>query len=177
MAENALDSSSPHNYKWRTSGRNRSSLRLSHQLASTTCHPLGPSLVQNDDPHPYPHRRDPKGENELFASIECVIADDNGGAGGAQIRDVLRATFKSGVTRPLAWRKHQLYQVARLAQNEADAVCEALTKDFSKPRVEVLMTEIGPIVERATKSAEQLDEWAASEHPEVPDWQKGWKPT
>ncbi|KAN0079816.1 Aldehyde/histidinol dehydrogenase [Tylopilus felleus] len=94
-----------------------------------------------------------------------------------KIRDVLRATFKSGVTRPLAWRKHQLYQVARLAQNEADAVCEALTKDFSKPRVEVLMTEIGPIVERATKSAEQLDEWAASEHPEVPDWQKGWKPT
>ena len=94
-----------------------------------------------------------------------------------QIRDTLRATFKTGLTRPLAWRKHQLYQIARLAQNEADAVCDALAKDLSKPRVEVLMAEVGPVVERALKSAEQLDTWAAPEYPEVPDWQKGWKPT
>ncbi|KAF8549820.1 aldehyde dehydrogenase [Imleria badia] len=94
-----------------------------------------------------------------------------------KIRETLRATFKAGVTRPLAWRKHQLYQLARFAQNEADAICDALAKDLSKPRVEVLMTEVGAIVERATKSAEQLDAWAAAEHPDVPDWQKGWKPT
>jgi len=96
---------------------------------------------------------------------------------GAQIRETLVATFKVGVTRPLAWRKHQLYQLARLAQNEADAICDALAKDFSKPKVEVLLAEVGTIVERATKSAEQLDAWAAPEYPEVPDWQKGWKPT
>lgn len=96
---------------------------------------------------------------------------------GAQIRETLRATFKAGVTRPLAWRKHQLYQLARLAQNEADVICDALAKDLAKPRVEVLMGEVGAIVERATKSADQLDVWAAAEHPEVPDWQKGWKPT
>ncbi|KAI9459378.1 aldehyde dehydrogenase [Boletus coccyginus] len=96
---------------------------------------------------------------------------------GAQIRETLVATFKAGVTRPLAWRKHQLYQLARLAQNEADAICDALAKDLSKPKMEVLLTEVGPIVERALKSAEQLDAWAAPEYPEVPDFQKEWKPT
>lgn len=96
---------------------------------------------------------------------------------GAQIRETLVATFKAGVTRPLAWRKHQLYQLARLAQNEADAICDALAKDLSKPKMEALLTEVGPIVERALKSAEQLDAWAAPEYPEVPDFQKGWKPT
>ncbi|KAF8438329.1 aldehyde dehydrogenase [Boletus edulis BED1] len=94
-----------------------------------------------------------------------------------KIRETLRATFKAGVTRPLEWRKHQLYQLARLAQNEADAICDALNKDLSKPRLEVLRTEVGNIVERATKSAQKLDVWAAPEHPDVPDWQKGWKPT
>jgi len=95
----------------------------------------------------------------------------------SKIRETLRATFKAGVTRPLAWRKHQLYQLARLAQNEADVICDALAEDLSKPRVEVLMGEVGAIVERATKSASLLDTWAAAEYPEVPDWQKGWKPT
>ncbi|KAF9235408.1 aldehyde dehydrogenase [Melanogaster broomeanus] len=95
----------------------------------------------------------------------------------AKIRDALRATFKSGVTRPVAWRKHQLYQLARMAQNEAEAFCDALAKDLSKPRVEVMAAEVGPVVERALKSAEQLEEWARPECPEVPGWQKGWKPT
>ncbi|KAG8215120.1 Aldehyde/histidinol dehydrogenase [Butyriboletus roseoflavus] len=122
-------------------------------------------------------------------TVKLVIADKNWVPGaqsddGAStskhsswIRETLQATFKTGVTRPLAWRKHQLYQLARLVQDETDAICGALAKDLSKPRVEVLFAEIGAIVERATKSAEQLDTWAKPEHPEVPDWQKGWKPT
>ncbi|KAF9228241.1 aldehyde dehydrogenase [Gyrodon lividus] len=94
-----------------------------------------------------------------------------------KIRDALRATFQSGVTRPIAWRKHQLYQLARMAQNEAEAFCDALAKDLSKPRLEVLVGEVGGVVERAVKSAEQVEEWAKPEHPEVPEWKKGWKPT
>jgi len=93
-----------------------------------------------------------------------------------QIRDDLRATFRSGVTRPLEWRKQQLYQLARLAQNEANAICDALAHDFTKPRFEV-MGEAASVVERALSSAEQLEEWAKPEQPDVPESQKGWKPT
>jgi aldehyde dehydrogenase (NAD+) len=94
-----------------------------------------------------------------------------------KIRDALRAAFKSGVTRSIAWRKHQLYQLARMAQNETEAFCGALAKDLSKPRVEILAGELGTVIQRAIKSAEQVEEWARTEHPEVPAKQKGWKPT
>lgn len=94
-----------------------------------------------------------------------------------KIRDALRATFRSGVTRPIAWRQHQLYQLARMAQNERELICDALQKDLGKPKTEVLMAEVGSIIERAVKSAELLPEWAKTEYPEVADWQKPWKPT
>ncbi|KIK37351.1 hypothetical protein CY34DRAFT_810427 [Suillus luteus UH-Slu-Lm8-n1] len=94
-----------------------------------------------------------------------------------QIRDALRATFRSGLTRPIAWRQHQLYQIARMAQNERELICDALKKDLGKPKTEVLMNEIGSTIDIAVKSAQRLPEWAKTEHPEVADWQKPWKPT
>ena len=93
-----------------------------------------------------------------------------------QIRDELRTTFRSGVTRPLEWRKNQLYQLARLVQNEADAICDALFRDFAKPRFEV-MGEIRRSIERILISAEKLGEWNKPEQPDVPESQKSSKPT
>ncbi|KAG1721175.1 uncharacterized protein EDB91DRAFT_301128 [Suillus paluster] len=93
------------------------------------------------------------------------------------IRDALRAMFRSGLTRPIAWRQHQLYQLAHMAQNEQELICGALHKDLGKPKTEVLMAEVGALIQIAVKSAEQLPEWAKTEYPEVPDWQKSWKPT
>ena len=93
-----------------------------------------------------------------------------------QIRDELRATFRSGVTRPLEWRKHQLHQLVRLAQNEANAICDALALDFAKPRFEV-MGEVMMTVERTLISVEQLEEWNKPEQPDIPESQKSWKPT
>ncbi|KAI6110138.1 aldehyde dehydrogenase [Pisolithus sp. B1] len=94
-----------------------------------------------------------------------------------KIRDDLRATFKTGVTRSFEWRKRQLYQLARMAQNEAEAVCDAMTRDFGKPRFEVIVAELSAVVRIALKSAEKLEEWARPEQPDVPDSQRNWKPT
>ncbi|KAG2344156.1 aldehyde dehydrogenase [Suillus weaverae] len=94
-----------------------------------------------------------------------------------KVRDALRATFRSGLTRPITWRQHQLYQLARMAQNERELICDALKKDLGKPKTEVLMAEVGSVIERAVKSAEHLPEWAKTEYPKVADWQKSWKPT
>ena len=95
----------------------------------------------------------------------------------AQIRDELRATFNSGVTRPLEWRKHQIYQVARLAQNEANAICDALARDYAKPRFEVMAVEIGSVIKRALDNVAELEEWTKPEQPDVPESQKSWNPT
>ncbi|KAG6332317.1 hypothetical protein ID866_6770, partial [Astraeus odoratus] len=94
-----------------------------------------------------------------------------------QIRDDLRVTFKSGVTRSLEWRRRQLHQLARLAQNEADAIAEAIARDFAKPRFEVVVMEAGWIVQCALQNAEKLEEWAKPEEPTVQESQKRWKPT
>ena len=51
----------------------------------------------------------------------------------------LRATFATGVTRPLAWRRNQLERmIALLEDNEAE-VLAALAADLGKPRAEGFM--------------------------------------
>ncbi|KAI6046580.1 aldehyde dehydrogenase [Pisolithus marmoratus] len=94
-----------------------------------------------------------------------------------RIRNELRSTFKTELTRSLEWRKRQLYQLARLAQNEAEAICDALARDFAKPRFEVIVAELAGVVNFALKSAEKLEEWTQPEQPDVPNFQRSWKPT
>ncbi|KAG1733845.1 hypothetical protein EDB19DRAFT_1614688, partial [Suillus lakei] len=76
-----------------------------------------------------------------------------------KIRDALRVTFRSGLTRPIAWCQHQLYQLARMAQNVRELICDALKKDLGKPKTMVLMSEVGNIIKGAVKSAEWLPIW------------------
>ncbi|RDB17524.1 Aldehyde dehydrogenase family 3 member B1 [Hypsizygus marmoreus] len=94
-----------------------------------------------------------------------------------KIRDSLRATFRKGVPRPLAWRRHQLLQLARMMQENSDAFVEALAADLGRPKLESLVAEVCVVIDRAMICAEKLDEWTKPEKVEVPDWQKSWSPT
>lgn len=94
-----------------------------------------------------------------------------------KIRDTLKDTFRKGVLRPLEWRKQQLLQLARLAQDNADTLAEAISEDMGKPKVETFAVEVAAIIERCLKSAKNLEEWAKPEIVQVPDWQKPWTPT
>ncbi|PPR01941.1 hypothetical protein CVT24_001299 [Panaeolus cyanescens] len=92
-----------------------------------------------------------------------------------KILNELRTTFQSGKTRPLEWRKQQLRQLARFAQENVEPIAECLRLDLGKPRLEVLVGEIAPIVQRCLHVADNLDEWAKPEVAPVHDWQAGWK--
>ncbi|KAH8813620.1 aldehyde dehydrogenase [Flagelloscypha sp. PMI_526] len=95
-----------------------------------------------------------------------------------QIRLDLRKTFASGKTRSLEWRKHQLYQLARMVQDNADEFADAIFRDLGKPKQEVFLAETGPIIERCLIAAEKLESWAApTKLDDVPDWQKAWNST
>lgn len=89
----------------------------------------------------------------------------------------MKETFRSGITRPLEWRREQLYQLARLAKDNSDALAESLLQDLGKPKLETLFAEVSPIVSRSVTSAEKLDEWSKPELVDVPDFQKPWTPT
>ncbi|KAF5376651.1 hypothetical protein D9615_007812 [Tricholomella constricta] len=95
----------------------------------------------------------------------------------AQIHATLRTTFRKGVTRPLAWRRHQLLQLALMMQENVDAFADSLEADLGKPRMEAIATEVGVIYERATICAQNLEEWTKPQAVEVPEWQQSWSPT
>lgn len=95
-----------------------------------------------------------------------------------QIRAALKTTFASGRTKSIPWRQQQLLQLARLAQENVEAITEAIYQDLGKPRLEVFLAEVGPIVERSVICAKKVTEWAKDEDKssEVEDWMKTWRP-
>ncbi|OBZ77611.1 Aldehyde dehydrogenase family 3 member B1 [Grifola frondosa] len=89
----------------------------------------------------------------------------------------LLKTFQSGKTRPLAYRRHQLLQLARLARDNAPALEAALFADLNKPRFESTLHEVTVITNNALGAAEHLEEWAKPEKPEVAAWRSTWDTT
>ena len=71
----------------------------------------------------------------------------------------LRATYRSGVTRPLAWRRRQLRQLARmLEENEAEFL-DALRTDLGKPPVEGFITDIAFVLSEVESMIKHLARW------------------
>ena len=71
----------------------------------------------------------------------------------------LRATYNSGHTRPLAWRKHQLEQMIKmLDENEAEFLA-ALKTDLGKPTVEGFITDIAFITGEIKLMLKNLKKW------------------
>ncbi|KAJ3811215.1 aldehyde dehydrogenase [Lentinula aff. lateritia] len=97
-----------------------------------------------------------------------------------KINASLRATFTTRKTFSLAWRQHQLLQIARMLQENHKAIADAIYADLGKPAFEVYMTELNLMLDRAIISAKRVPEWAAvkdlENHPDLPAHQKGWKP-
>ncbi|KAF6765588.1 Aldehyde/histidinol dehydrogenase [Ephemerocybe angulata] len=80
----------------------------------------------------------------------------------------------------LPYRQHQLLQLARLVQENADALCQSLWIDEGKPRQEVVMAEIGAVIGRALKGAKDLESWVGGgaeigEDVKLEGWQEAWK--
>ena len=95
----------------------------------------------------------------------------------SQIHHRLRATYKSGATRSLAYRRKQLLQLARLVQENVTALEDAELHDLGKPRMEVSMIELTTIVQACLHAAEHLEEWAKPEKPVVEEWRSSWDTT
>lgn len=54
----------------------------------------------------------------------------------SQVYDTLKASFASGKTKPIAFRKQQLSQVAYLVKDNADALAAALSADLGRAELE-----------------------------------------
>ncbi|TFK33492.1 Aldehyde/histidinol dehydrogenase [Crucibulum laeve] len=111
-----------------------------------------------------------------------------------KIHASLYATFRSHLTIPIAFRIHQLHQLARMAQENAPLFAKAVYLDLGRPEQEAYMAEIGPIVQRSLICARDVREWVGVREDEeggegggekvyghsledrVQEWQRSWKP-
>ena len=80
----------------------------------------------------------------------------------------LRATFASGRTRDVAWRKEQLRALRRLlTEREADLL-DALRIDLGKPAIEAFLTEIAFVRAEIDDTLKHLDRWVRPERVGIP---------
>lgn len=71
----------------------------------------------------------------------------------------LRATFDSGKTRPLAWRREQLQALLRFCKEQAEPLAEALAADLGKPTLEAYAADIGQVPNEAKLALKNLARW------------------
>ncbi|MDE0884921.1 MAG: aldehyde dehydrogenase family protein [Myxococcota bacterium] len=75
----------------------------------------------------------------------------------------LRASFESGKTRPLSWRRAQLEALLRLVEENDDALVAALQADLGKPELEARAADIGQVTIEAKLALKNLKKWTRAE--------------
>ncbi|MER3452797.1 MAG: aldehyde dehydrogenase family protein [Acidimicrobiia bacterium] len=80
----------------------------------------------------------------------------------------LRATFASGLTRPLAWRLEQLDAIVRLLRERETELLDALHADLGKPPIEGWASDIGFVVSQVHHMRRNLSRWLAQERVFLP---------
>ena len=77
----------------------------------------------------------------------------------AGLADGLRLVHRRGVTRPLAWRTHQLQQLLLLVQENEAALLDALNRDLGRPRFEGWVAELGILTSELQHTLKHLKGW------------------
>lgn len=68
--------------------------------------------------------------------------------------------FKSGVTRPIQYRKDLLEKFSAVIKNHEAEIIDALKRDLNKSEMETYATEIGILLEEIRFVLKNIDEWA-----------------
>lgn len=79
----------------------------------------------------------------------------------------LQATFASGKTKEIAWRKWQLKQIWWLVDDNEALIREALTKDMNRHPFETPFTEIDNVKTDVLEHLKNIDKWTADQKPDA----------
>ena len=71
----------------------------------------------------------------------------------------LRATYDSGTTRPLEWRRRQLLQIVKMLEENEEEFQQALAADLGKPRAEGYLTDIAFVISEIHLMLKNLKKW------------------
>ncbi len=82
--------------------------------------------------------------------------------------DTVRATFDSGRTRPLEWRRNQLEQMIAMLEENEQRFLEALHADLGKPAIEGFITDIAFVTGEIRSMVKHLRAWNRPERVGTP---------
>ncbi|CAG8621180.1 11938_t:CDS:2 [Ambispora gerdemannii] len=85
-----------------------------------------------------------------------------------QIIQQLRTSFSEQLTKPIEYRKSQIHQLYKLVHENEEPIIQALVKDLSKPKSEILTGELFVIKQEITEIVNNLDEWVKPEKVTLP---------
>lgn len=71
----------------------------------------------------------------------------------------LRAGYRSGITRPLAWRRSQLQAMVRMLEENEGELQAALATDLGKPVTEGYLTDIAYVASEVKMMLKNLERW------------------
>ncbi len=80
----------------------------------------------------------------------------------------LRATFRSGRTRPIAWRLGQLEAIERMVAEREDELLAALADDLGRPAVDGWLADLAPVTGEAKYARKKLQSWMQPTRVPVP---------
>ena len=80
----------------------------------------------------------------------------------------LRATFRTGRTQSLDWRREQLQQLKALASEHAEELVAALQADFGKPTLEAFTTDVAAVAMDCSMAIKKLRRWTRPEKVATP---------
>jgi aldehyde dehydrogenase (NAD+) len=100
-----------------------------------------------------------------------AITEDRAGTRGAQdVVGALRATFDSGRTRDIGWRRRQLEGLIEMLEVHEDAFLDAMAKDLGRPRFEGWLADLRVTIRDIADLRRNVDRWARDERVRPP-WQ------
>src|SRR5690242_3178225 len=71
----------------------------------------------------------------------------------------LRATFRSGRTRPIEWRLEQLHALVRLMTEREAEFAAALEKDLGRDAFNAWLADVAPVTAEAKFAIKHLKSW------------------
>ncbi|KAM0756665.1 aldehyde dehydrogenase [Meredithblackwellia eburnea MCA 4105] len=90
-----------------------------------------------------------------MSTLEYTNIDDIKG-----FHSTIQATFRSGKTRDIEWRKKQLNQLGFMVQDNEDAFCKALTADLGRPSFETVVGELQPVKGEINEAYSHVASWS-----------------
>ena len=91
-----------------------------------------------------------------------TVSDPRSSRTGAATRGIpdtvahLRATFRSGRTKPVAWRLGQLEAIERMVREREDEFLAALAEDLGRPAVDAWLADLAPVAGESEYARKQL---------------------